>query len=367
MLVFIATGIIRVVMEDNTSLSADANDTDLSCFSEFEMTRYKVLHGLRIGFSIISGICLLCMISIIVIFKKHTFFTQKLILFLAVCALSYDFIATIDVTAPTAYKSKPDLYYCYVIGFFDSTTAVSIFMAYFVLALNIFLKAVFQIHTEKLMALYVFIIFFSPLLYTWIPFIYLAFGPNVVTCWIRNRDLNDCSYFMIGDILRFSLQFVPAITVLIAVIVLMVVSLSVVKWKRKKWAGEREEKRMRMTMEKEIRPLIYYPFIIVFINIVGLISGLYEAYGTNDDVFYAIRLFSTLIYRFQGIIVCCIFVLDPETRKKLNRQEITAALKRLCRREGEDGIQEYKMKDGHSDSLPPATFDCHYQLNKSSI
>ena len=338
-------------MEENSSLNAATNVSDLSCFSDFEATKYKALLGLRIGASLISTLFILCVIFIMILFKKYIFFTQKLILCLAVCALSYDFVASINVTALTAYKSKPDLYYCYVIGFLELITTISIVMAYLVLALEIFLKAVLQMHTEKLMALYVFIIFFSPLLYTWIPFIYLAFGPTGPICFIRNRNLSDCSYFRIGDILRLSLYSVPVITVLIAVIVLMVISLSVVKWKRKKWAGEREEKRMRMTMEKEIRPLIYYPFIIVFINLIPTIQGFYETYVAMDDFYYVLTLLSVIIYRFQGIIICCIFVLDPETRKKLNRQEITAALKRLCRREGEDGIQDYEMEAGRSDSI----------------
>ena len=283
------------------------------------------------------------------------FFTQKLILSLAACSLAYDIVAAINVTAPTAYRSRPDLYYCYVIGFFEQVTTMAIIMAYFILALDIFLKAVFDKQTEKLKLVYILLVL-SPILYSWIPFIFLAYGPTGVICWIRHKNFEDCSDFRTGDYMKFSLFVVPFMTLLISVIVLMVVSLSFVRWRKKKWGGQREEKRMRSKMEEEIRSLIYYPFILVFIHIFGLITGFYEFLGDKDNAYDVLIFISTIIYRSQGILICCIFVLDPETRKKLNRKEIVVALKRMCIKDEEESIRDYRAEAGRSDSLPDQAF-----------
>ncbi|XP_019850619.1 PREDICTED: uncharacterized protein LOC109581188 [Amphimedon queenslandica] len=350
-------------MEGNSSSGLDSN---LTCFSDFEATKYKVLLGLRVVLSLISASFLVCMLFIIIIFKKYVFFTQKLILLLATCSLAYDVVASMNVTALTAYRSKPDLYYCYVIGFFEQVATMAIIMAYFILALDIFLRAVLDKQTEKLKLLYLMLVL-SPILYSWVPFIFLAYGPIGAVCWIRNKNLEDCSDFLIGDYIMIAIFSVPFMTLLVTIIVLMVISLSFVRWKKKKWGGRKEEKRMRSKMEEEIRSLIYYPFVLVFIHTFGLITSLYDSLGDKDTIYDVLIFVSTIIYRFQGILICCIFVLDPETRKKLNRKEIVAALKRMCMKDEEESIRDYRAEAGRSDSLPKNMFDSIIYTQKLEI
>lgn len=330
-------------MADNSS------NISLECFSELETPKFQALIGLRSGLSVIACIFLIAMISLVILLKKYMFFTQRLILYLALTSLSYDFIAVLNVTSLIAYKNTHALNYCYVIGFADQITVWWLLLSYFIIVIDVTLKGVFDLFTERLEILYILVILLSPFLYSWIPFINLSYGPAGVLCWIRNRDLNDCSYYSTGNWLRFALYYIPLYIMLVVIVVLMIVSFGFIRWNRKKWAGKMEEKRTKKIMEKEIRPLIYYPFILIAINIFALLHRLYELHSTEDTFFYILTVIVTITYRFQGILISLVFIFDPETRKKLNQKELLAAFERF-RKTDDNSAEEYPATRGHSDS-----------------
>ena len=290
------------------------------------------------------------MIGIMVLFKKYLFFTQRLILYLAIASFCYDFMTAFNVTAFEAHKNDAARIYCYIISFIAEQVSIWwIFNAVTCIVIDIFLKAVFELHTERLEILYVLVSFFLPFTYGWIPFIQLSFGPAGIFCWIRTKDLYDCSKFRLGMWLQFVLYYIPLYLLMAVLVIMMIIALIFVRKKRKMWAGKTEEKRIKKMMEKEIRPLISYPFIIIAVNIFALLRRLYGIYSDTDTAYFVINVLVVITYRFQGVAITLAFILDRETRKKLNQREIRAAFQRLCQKET-DIITEYPMEVGRTDS-----------------
>ena len=331
---------------DNTS---NDSNSSLTCIETSDSDRNKALLGIRVALSFVACLFLISMISLMILLKKYVVFTQKMILLLAVTALCFEISAILNVSAFDAYKNSNSLNYCYLMGFIEQLMIWWIIMSYTCIVVDIFLKALFEIFNEKLIILYFVLIFLSPLLHSWIPFVHLSFGPAGAFCWIRSFDLNDCTLFEIGFWLRLALYYIPLYILMAVLVILMTIALLFIKRKRKKTLGTKDEKRVLKMMEKEIRPLIYYPFILIVINIFPLIRRIYEQYSSTDNVYYVLSILALIVYRFQGILITVVFVMDPETRKKLNYTEITAAFRRCCQKEG-SVVQEYPMEKVHSDS-----------------
>lgn len=323
------------------------NDSNLSCLEVSDSDR--ALLGIRVCLAFVASIFLTSMILLMILFKKYMFFTQKLILYLALISLCYELNVMLNVSALDAYRSSDSLNYCYITGFVEQLTIWWVFMAYACIVVDIFLKAVFEIFNEKLAYVYLLIILLSPLSFSWIPFIHLSFGPAGAFCWIRNVNLEDCTHFSFGFWLRFALYYIPLYSLMIVLVVLMIVAVLFIRRKRKKTLRTADEKTIMKMMEKEIRPLIYYPFILILINLFPLIRRFYEIRSSTDPLYYALSVIAIVIFRFQGILITLVFMMDPETRKKLNRKEIGAALQRWCQTE-DSVVQEYPMEKVHTDS-----------------
>lgn len=337
-------------MEQPTVIMATDNNSNNSCFDVYDTPGNRALLGLRSSLSFVSCFFILVMIGIMVLFKKYLFFTQRLILYLAIVSFSYDFLTAFNVAAFEAHKNEAARIYCYIISFIAEQVSVWwIFNAVTCIVIDIFLKAVFELHTERLEIPYVLFSFFLPFTFGWIPFIQLSFGPAGIFCWIRTKDLNNCSNFKLGVLLQFILYYIPLYLLMAVLVIMMIVTFVFVRKKRKMWAGKTEEKRIKKMMEKEIRPLISYPFIIIAVNIFALLRRLYGIYSDTDTTYFVINLLVVITYRFQGVAITLAFILDRETRKKLNRREIRAAFQRLCQKETEV-IKEYPMEVGRSDS-----------------
>jgi hypothetical protein len=255
----------------------------------------------------------------------------------------------IDVTSEAAFTDVNSLNYCIFIAFIQQVVNWSVFLAYTCIVIDIFLKAVFKLQTDKLEIIYVICIMVVPLTFNWIPFINLTFGPAGSICWIRAINLDDCSEFQFGFWLRLALYYIPLYALLAMFIILMTVALIFIRCTRKSLTQSKtaEEKRVLKMMETEIRPIICYPFILIFINFFPLIQRFYELHSSTDGVYFAISLLAVIVYRFQGIGITLAFLLDPETRKKLNRKEITAAFSQKDTAK----VKEYPLKAGRSDSF----------------
>ena len=328
------------------------NSSSLNCFEIYDVPKYRVILGIRSGLSVLSGCSILCMIGIIVFFKKYKFFTQRLILYLAISSFSYSVCSFLNVTDLIAYKSKPALYYCIILGFGEQLIIWWELMSVAVIMFNVFIRAVWEKCTDRLEWIYVLIIFIFPFSFNWIPFINLAYGPANVFCWIRSVDLEDCSDFNFGVWLRFSLYYIPLYTLMITLIILLAIAIFLVRYKRKRWFGQYdyESKKKKEVMEKEIRSLLPFPLICFIINLFPLSRRLYELHNASNTFYYILTLVEVIVFRLEGVLITLVFVLDPETRQKLTCKEIHGTLHHRFFKKSSSALPYPVRVDDHSDS-----------------
>ena len=331
-------------------MANNSSDIDEDCFKMFGDKRYLVLLGIRIFLSFFSCCCLFCVIGLIILFRKYHFMSQRLILYLSSSSLLFSFVQTINFDGHIATKSPTALDYCVFIGFVTQLTIWWEVLAMTCIMIDIFVKSIFQISTEKLEKFYLLFIIVMPLTFSWIPFINGHYGPAGLYCWIRDQNLENCSISDFGDWLRFSLYYIPLYAIMITLIILVIFSMVVVQWRKKRWFGQYSPERqvVHQMIEKEIKPLLWYPLIFIIINIVPLIRRAYSVHDSSGTFFFVLTAIQIVIYRFQGILIGLAFSLDPETRKKLHWPEIKAAFIHLCTRN--DMIHQYPAKKCRSDS-----------------
>lgn len=326
------------------------NTTD--CFEMFGETKYLALLVVRNSLSFISCCILLGVIVLIVLFEKYLFMTQRLILYLVFFSFTFYIAQVINFDGHSATDTETSLKYCIAIGFLTEVTVWWELLATTCIMIDISLKAIFKLSTEKLEKFYLTFIAITPFLFTWIPFIRSHYGPAGLYCWIRDRNLDDCSISDFGNWLRFSLYYIPLYIIMGVLILLVVVSLARVQWRKKRWFGNYspEHQQVEQMIENEIKSLIWYPLIFVFINIVPLIRRIYSVHDDEDTLFYVLTAIQVVVYRFQGILIGCVFAFDRETRKKLKWTEFKASLVRCCCCKRRGAIKEYQVEQGPSDS-----------------
>ena len=331
------------------------NDTTTTSCNVYDGSQYLSLLILRSTLSSVSCLCILSVIVIIILFKKYHFFTQRLILYLAISTFSFSFVAAINLSAKYACGNLFAQIYCIVMGFFFQLTMWWELMAITFIMVDVFIKVVFNKFTERLEVVYFLTIFVLPLTFSWIPFIKLSYGPAGIFCWIRDRNLEDNTLFHFGVYLRFLLYYIPFYLLMPILIILTIISFCCVRRKRKRWTGKysHEAKVISKMMESEIRPLIYYPFIFIVINTIPFVKRIYGIFSSGGTAHFVLALINVMVYPLLGILITLVFALDPETRKKINRVEIKAAIGRCCGGH-EDVVSIYNTERSHSDSFIPA-------------
>lgn len=327
----------------------------MNCSKTYESTRYDIALGLRSSLSFISCAFTVCMIFIIILFKKYHFFTQRLLLYLALSCMLNLLSAGFNLSGRESYTSKSALYYCMAVGFSEQLTIWWTILATFCIVIALFIQAICGKSTHRFELGYLLLIFGFPLSFCWIPFYYGAYGPDDMFCWIRELNLNNCSQFMTGEWLRYSLYYIPLSLLMLLLVALYVPVVIIVHRKKNRWAGlfNPEAIAIQRMIATEIRPLIYYPLIILVINAFPLIKQIYAtASGNHADitVYFYISLVSYIIYPFQGAFITLAFTLDPETRQLLTWRRFVSALLQCCTKERV--VKEYPVTDTlRSDSL----------------
>ena len=306
--------------------------------------QYGTLVAVNIAFSATSCVLVLCMIGIIVLFKKYQFFTQRLILYVAVTSFIYSLVNAINFFGREAQKNPALKGLCVAVGFATQVTYWWEFMAVIIIMVDIFIKITFKRRTEKLELLYCLSIVFIPLLFSWIPFIKLAYGPAEINCWIREHDFTtpNCTRFNFGIYLRFSLYYIPLYILLFVIFLLLLATCCIIRKRRKEWNIQSELPMIDIgqILVKEIRSLFAYPVIFIITNIAPLIERIYGIFSTGGDAYFVLSLLSSISFGIQGSIIMLAFTLDPETIKKLRWIEIKAAISRWRGKE-EGAISEY--------------------------
>lgn len=334
--------------------------------SPYNSQSYAVVAAVSSGLAFVSILLILLVIAIIILFKKWKFFSQRLILYLALSAI----LVNVGIILHRVdYENQTTTFYvkfCEFGGYLDQLSnwmlLISISAIIFYSSCTLF----FDKRTEKYEMVYVFFIFIFPFLFTWIPFIKESYGRAGAWCWIRSED-RDCNSFEFGRWLQFSTWFVPLYIIMVVLIILYF--FIIVKLYHKK---NTIDKTSKLHIKRDLLPLVAYPLIYFLLNIFPFIN---RTYNSIHDPNLVLWYFAALANPTVGAWMALAFTLDPRTRKRLTVMEITAAARDLC--QSKTVVQEYEtgsVKENsvqtdsyHStDAHPYKNYEQCYRLNLSN-
>ena len=309
---------------ENDTTSIGENNSEPCYIEILETTDFKVQAALRATVGLFSFVCCATVVFIIILFKKYKFYTQRLILYLAITTTIHAFSYTL--TRVNYYSPRPiEDPYCYFGGLMNHYTAANSVLSIWIITLDILTKTLCNRSTVKAEPVFFFVIFFLPVLWIWVPVYLKAYGTAGGWCSIRFLN-SDCSLYEYRTWLRFGLWYIPLYILLFVILVSMV--LVAIKTARQsgKWIGkyDPEVAVRRQTLKKEIVSLIWYPLIFLLLNTFSLVDQIYDAANPmrpSATITY-LRIFTSTL---RGAFIALAYGLDSETRSRLRPVQCKAA------------------------------------------
>ncbi|XP_011404380.1 PREDICTED: cyclic AMP receptor-like protein A [Amphimedon queenslandica] len=316
-----------------------------------------ILHTSSAGISFISSVLV---IILIILFKKYSFFVQRLILYLSFSVLLYSIASALAVTNYTGdEKVFPDNF-CEAIGFVTQYTQWTLLLSVAVITIDILLRVILNRATNSIEILYLIFIYVFPATFNWAPFLQGLYGPAGSWCWIRSYTLNesgDCVKNETGLIYQFSLWYGPLFVVLVLISVSYIIILSTLKrYKQRMNIYNHDEMELLKKMKREVFILMWYPIIFALINLIPLANRIIHACLEHEKRIYVLWVLHAFVSPLQGAFVVIVYALDPETRRKLTVVGVRGALSQHCSCfNGHRGIvREYKAEVLKSEGGPEA-------------
>jgi len=343
-----------------------------SC-SPYDSSRYAAVAALSAAIAGLSLLLLLAVIFILIIFKKLQFFGQRLILYLAISSL---LVKLAIILHRVDYKNQTSEFYtrfCQFGGYFDEVTIWMLLMAVCCIVVYVSLRILFKKDTARFELVYVFFIFAFPLTFTWIPFVFNAYGRAGAWCWIISEDRETCEPSFAGQVLQFVLWFGP-LYLLLGILLLVYVVLFIHQYrKRHKLRKEREiqgkqlQRHSSSTLMRpqDVKTLLVFPVIYFLLNIFPFINRTYNLVATGGPslpLWYLAALANPLM----GTLVTLAYFLDPETRKRMTLTNIRGAALDMIKKD--DKITSYSVTIPDDGTTPRSdSFIQKERKNSSSV
>lgn len=350
--------------------------TENTSCSPYDSFSYSVVAAVSAGLASVSILLILCVLSIFVLFKKWRFFSQRLVLYLAISALLLNvgiILHRVD------YHNQTNRFYsvfCEFGGFFDQVTNWMVLISITSIITYCSCIVFFNKNTERVEWVYILCIFLLPFLISWVPFIHNSYGRAGAWCWIRSEERETCEPFLLGSWLQLLTWFVPLYILMIILIVVYVMILGKIYWVKRRLTNSTNITK-RVTMKKDLLPLIAYPMIYFVLNIFPLVNRIYNT--THKQPSLALWYLSALASSSVGVCLVLAFTLDPATRKRLTIARLWASALELCGRGRRGSVQEYTVEEKSSSmqsdsyhsttsihSGPYRSYEQCYKLNLSS-
>ena len=327
-----------------------SNSTD--CFP-FNSKEYHAVTILTVCVAFVSALACLLVIGGFVYFKKYLFFTQRLVLYLSIAAVLNSIAEMIRLHSVLQDTGSGwQMHFCVFSGMLEQISGWWQLLAVFCITFSVFLKVMFNARPERIELLLLVGIFIFPLTFNWIPFINSTYGQAGAWCWIRNEN-SDCTLFEFGQYLRFTLWYAPLYIILIVLLVGYFIILCKLRSLKRKWHGrydpEAEEEKERM--QKEVRPLLWYPVFYIVLTIFPLVNRIQGAISPNNPnlVLWVLQAISDPL---QSAFVSVAYALDSETIRRLDWRQALM----VCRRSPQVREYRYQTNSRLSDSLLPKTY-----------
>lgn len=336
----------------------NSSSNDTNCFEQYNTKAYAAVVGIRCAAGCVSVVCCLAVIVLIFLMKKHQFFTQRLILYLTLSTLAYSIVSILNVEGYRSFTTDALRNYCIFTGFVEQLTSCWVPLSIACIVVDLFYKVIFQRPTERLEYVYIAIIFASPLLYSWIPFIGLTYGQAGAWCWIRDHDYDDCSRVLFGTYLRFLIYWLPLVILMIVLTIMLIITVVVLRRKQKKWYGNYnpEAQTLKKQMKREVIPLIAYPIIFLILNIFPLANRIADI--SSSTSVYGLVLLAAISLPLQGLVITIAFVADRETRSKLTPRQLIGMIWNVAVAH-EQMVEEYPIgnNDEKEREIEKSTYD----------
>ena len=295
--------------------------------------------------------CLSCLFALLLVllFQKYRTPTQRVILYLTTTVLLLSIVQMVHSTG----GDQASEIYCTITGFLDQYAGWMILMAITCLTFDLFVKVVFKWQTTiRMEVIYVLVIYISPVLHTWIPFIDNAYGIAGAWCWIKQYN-DDCSRFVFGLVLQFVLYWLPVYVIGTLNLVAYIIARVKAAKRLNNYGGrfDPNNRKNREILLKEVDRYKLYPLIFIVVNFFPLITRIAEA-SDNQQLIFILGILHALCIGFQGTLIALAFALDKDTRRDLKCSRIKAAFMQTCMTcSRKQSVIQYPLQHASSDSL----------------
>ena len=305
------------------AINTTAPESPTNCSNPFNDPIYAKVAAVAAASGSISFLASCFVIFIIVLFKKWRFFTQRLILYLAISA-ALESLATI--LQRTDYDNVDTTHYnnfCIFAGFLGQVTGWMVLNSVISITVSLLLTAFTNKQAGRFEIVYTLLIFVFPLTINWIPFINSSYGRAGAWCWIRSET---CQKLEFGWVLQLVLWYIPLYVIMFILIILYVIVLVKLHRTKRRWTGtfEPRRKKTQELMAQEMLPLIAYPLVFFLLNITPFINRIHGAADPQNPNI-VLWFISAALFPLQGGVIAIAFCLDPETRKRLNLANFKSA------------------------------------------
>ena len=330
----------------------DFNTNESTLCSVFQTYPYVIVAAVSACSGIVSALCCIFVICLIFLFKKHHFFIQRMILYHCLAALSraLSVILRFHRLGYNTESSAKDVI-CVISGFTSQLTLWILIMDYSIITFILLVSGVFRKNVAHLERLYVVLIFIFPFTFNWIPFIGNSYGQDKAWCWIRSINFDDCSEHRLGAVFSNVLGNVPFFILLFVTFSMYLFTIIYVarqrfcnRRKKTKMSYDPEMERLKEHLNKEVWPILFFPFGVILLNIPNSINVLFSFMGTPP--LYAVWILHSMFAELQGAYTVLVYILmiDRNTLRRLTYSNIKAAITRARR----ETVHEYPMDDDGS-------------------
>ena len=163
----------------------DTNEPSTPCPNPFDDQLFAIVGAVAAVSGFLSLLAGSFIAFIIVLFRKYRFFSQRLILYLAITTIIKSMSVISQRVDYTNQRTTGLNHFCVFSGFFSQTSSWMILNAVISITLSLLIAAFFNKQQEKLELIFLFFIFIFPITFTWIPFIQSAYGESGAWCWKR--------------------------------------------------------------------------------------------------------------------------------------------------------------------------------------
>ena len=316
----------------NSTVSTETDECNV-----FETDEYVTVAIVSSASAFLSSIFCIIVILFIFLLKKHYFFIQRLVLYLSITALVNSLSIVLRLYR-IGYKQQSEALQvlCIAAAFIDQTTRWANLMAFTAITFTLLMTVAFHKSTARLEWVYVVLIFIFPVTFNWIPFINETYGQAGAWCWIRSLNYDDnCTEHELGTYLQYVLWYIPAYVLL--GILLLVYSYIIVRVCRQRSMieiNDEEATKAVETLNKEVLPLLFYPFGLFILNIFPLVNRIQGTFTAADPI-YALWMLHAIFSPIQGGYIAIVYVLDRQTLRRLSFGNVVAFFKRS------DVVKEY--------------------------